>query len=244
MELSDYQLLAAVRVARVIDSPGNAAEDAHISYRLVPSQGEHRAMDMLAAEALLDRAGLLLVSPDGRIRSSSQLQVLGALPDSAAIDCLRRILSQKSDSDQRVETGILGELEVVRLCQQDLDAIGQYQLSKQVQQISVLDDSLGYDVLAPAVNRRVRHLEVKTSRLQPSSLFEFFLSRNEFDIGRQDPEWALVACYRIQDSISVVGWCKAQSLHPYLPQDANGRWTEARLRVPTSAFFSGIPPPV
>lgn len=244
MELSNHQLLAAIRVARIIDDPGNAAEDAHLSYRFIPSQGEHRTEDLLAGEAVLTKAGLLRSSPDGRIRASPRLQALGALRDSEAIDCLRRILGQQSDADQRIETGLLGELEIVRLCRQGLNELGKFDLSNQVQQVSILDDSLGFDVLAPTLHDRFRHLEVKTSQTQPMSTFEFFLSRNEFDTGRRDPDWALVACRRVENSISVLGWCRAQSLYPYVPQDGNGRWTEARLRLPVAALFNGIPPPV
>ncbi|MCV7311909.1 DUF3883 domain-containing protein [Mycobacterium paraffinicum] len=111
--------------------------------------------------------------------------------------------------------------------------------------MSVLDDSLGYDVLAPMITGKARHLEVKTTRSKPSATFDFFLSRNEFDTGRRDSEWALVACRRVNENdIEVVGWCRAQSLYPYVPEDRSGRWTEAQLHLPASVLFDDIPPAV
>ncbi|MGV0772882.1 protein NO VEIN domain-containing protein [Mycobacterium syngnathidarum] len=187
----------------------------------------------------------LLEHGDNRIRPTARLRVLASLSDDDAVAFLRRILVQQSNYAQAVETGLLGELEVVRRCREDLKKLGRFDLSDSVQQVSVLDDSLGYDVLAPMIGGRTRHLEVKTAQSEPAATFDFFLSRNEFDTGRRDLDWALVACRRVsQVDVELVGWCRAQSLYPYVPEDRSGRWTEAQLHIPTSVLFDDMPPPI
>ena len=242
--LSDHQLLAAVRVARIVDVSGNTTNDAHQSYRLIPTQGEHRSADLMAGEQVLVATGLLERTPTGRIKSSDKLRALAALDDREAIAALRAILIRESESAQTAETGLLGELEVMRQCRAGLKVLGRSDLSHRVQQVSILDDSLGYDVSAPMIGAGTRHLEVKTSQLESRDTFDFFLSRNEFNVGRRDTYWALIACRRQGDCVAILGWCRIQSLYPYTPQDGNGHWTEARLHIPRSVLFDGIPPAV
>lgn len=245
MSFTDHQLLAAVRVARVIDSEGNTTDDARQSYRLVPSQGEHRASDLAIGETVLVNTSLLEHTDEDRLRPSGRLRVLASLGDDDAIALLRRLVARKSRDELAADTGLLGELEVVRRSRENLRALGRPDISESVQQVSILDDSLGYDVLAPMIGPGARHIEVKTTRQNASETFEFFLSRNEFDTGRRDPEWALVACRRIEDrDIAILGWCRAQSLYPYVPEDRSSRWTEAQLQIPVSVLFDGIPPAI
>lgn len=245
MNFTDHQLLAAVRVARIIDNVGNATQDLHNSFRLIPTQGQHRSDDLLGGEQILETIGLIAKTNDDRVESSARLQVLGALSDRDALALLRRILSRRSRDAKNFETGLLGELEVVRYCAEELNDVGRADLARSVQQVSLLDDSLGYDVLAPMISGEPRHLEVKTSQAPELDTFEFFLSRNEFDTGRRDDTWALVACRRFDGGkVKIIGWCRAQSLYPYLPEDGGGRWTEAKLQLPTSVLFDNIPPPV
>jgi hypothetical protein len=111
-------------------------------------------------------------------------------------------------------------------------------------QVSVFDDTLGYDVSAPTLRHGAsRHLEVKTASTVHAGLFPFYLSRNEYEVGRREPaEWALVACERSSDTVTILGWCRASVLTDYLPTDHRGRWTEALVRVPRAILFEGIPP--
>jgi hypothetical protein len=71
----------------------------------------------------------------------------------------------------------------------------------------------------------------------------FFLSRNEYEVGRRNPDqWALVACTfgaAGVDSVDIVGWCRAITIQPYLPDDCGGRWTEALVRLPASQLRGG-----
>jgi Domain of unknown function (DUF3883) len=241
---TDHQLLAAVRVGRVIDEGGNTHEEARQTFPLVVSQGEHRTNDLLSGEGILAAVGLICVEPDGRIAPTPMLAVLTNLPDADAVRYLRHMFAQRSEAPDRVEVGLAGEAVVVDECRADLISLGRADLVSAVHRVSALDDSLGYDVAAPMIAGPTRWLEVKTSRHASSAIFEFFLTRNEYEIGRCEPAvWALVACTSDPNTnrAKVLGWCRAQALQPYLPEDRNGRWTEALVRLPRSVLFDGIP---
>ena len=243
MEPTAYQLLAAVRVARILDEGGNTSEDAHRAFPLVISQGEHRAGDLLGGESILAILGIIHTESDGRISPTSRLAVLVSLPDADAVQYLSHMFAQRSQELVRAEVGVAGEVAVVEACRSDLMSLGRADLALAVQQVSVLDDSLGYDVVAPMITGPMRLLEVKTAT-NPGPIFQFFLTRNEYEVGRRESGlWSLIACsYRPgADGASLLGWCRAVALQPYLPNDANGRWTEALVRLPLSALFSGIP---
>jgi hypothetical protein len=112
-----------------------------------------------------------------------------------------------------------------------------------VQQVSVISDALGYDVLAPRIDAAPRKLEVKTTAsLVDKGLMRFFLTRNEYEQGRRAPEsWSLVACHFVDMQVIILGWTPARTLMPYLPDDGNGRWAEALVRFPLSGLAVGIP---
>ena len=121
--------------------------------------------------------------------------------------------------------------------------MGRPDLRWQVQRVSLVSDSLGYDVWAPSIGATSRHLEVKTSTRLAFGSFEFYLSRNEFEVGRREAAaWALVACHIDGERVADVGWCRAAALGAYLPDDQNGYWTEARVRLPRAVLVDGLPP--
>jgi len=241
---TDHQLLAAVRVGRVIDEGGHTHEETRQTFPLVVSQGEHRTNDLLSGESILAAVGLICAEPDGRIAPTPMLASLTNLPDADAVRYLRHMFAQRSEAAVRVEVGLAGEAVVVNECRADLMSLGRADLVSTVHQVSVLDDSLGYDVVAPMIAGPMRWLEVKTSKQASNAIFEFFLTRNEYEVGRREPAvWALVACTfdANNNSATILGWCRAQALQPYLPDDRNGRWTEALVRLPRSVLFDGIP---
>jgi Domain of unknown function (DUF3883) len=247
VEPSDHQLLAAVRVARIIDQGGNTHEETRLTFPLVVSQGEHRTDDLLGGESILAMVGLTRAGSGGRIVSTPMLAVLANLPDTDAVRCLRHIFAQQSQEAVRIEVGLAGEIAVVEACRADLTSLGRADLAPAVHQMSLLDDSLGYDVVAPMAGGPMRWLEVKTSKQATGAIFQFFLTRNEYEVGRREPGlWSLVACIYDSDLnvAKVLGWCRARALHPYLPEDGNGRWAEALVRLPQSVLFDGIPPAV
>jgi Domain of unknown function (DUF3883) len=244
VEPTDHQLLAAVRVARIIDASGNTDEEIRFTFPLVISQGEHRADDLLNGQNILVTVGLIRAEPDGRIAPTPMLAVLANLSDTDAVRYLRHMFAQRFEEAVRIEVGLAGEVAVVEACRADLVSLGRADLAPAVHQVSLLDDSLGYDIVAPMIAGPMRWLEVKTSKQVTDAIFQFFLTRNEYNAGRREPgAWALVACTfdTANNCAQVLGWCRAQALQPYLPEDGNGQWTEALVRLPRSVLFDGIP---
>jgi len=247
---SDYQLTAALRVARLLDEACNAASDLRSSYRSAVTQGEHADAALVDGEELLAVVGLV-VTADDLARPQTALHTLARLDDATAIELLRSLFRQRSnsedilDEDLRARIGLAGELAVVDACRDQLSDLGHPELAAAVQQVSLVSAAMGYDVFAPRVGASARKMEVKTTTADSGSgLFRFFLSRNEYEQGRRNPtDWSLVACRLNDDQVTILGWAPVRSLTPYLPDDASGRWTEAVVRFPQSGLIAGLPSP-
>lgn len=245
---TDHQLEGAVVVARLIDAGGNALEDARDSYRNATTHGVHPFTELGQAEQTLVRAGLLRII-GGRVRGTSGLRELVAVTDlGVCVRMLRTMLTEATREDERAAVGSAGEEYVLGEIRRELEALGRSDLSAQVSRVSLISDTYGYDIYAPGIGIDVRLLEVKTQTSPESpALVRFFLTRHEWEVGVGSPrQWALVSCTRSPDlgELRVVGWCRAQTLEPYLPQDRHGRWTEARVEVPAHRFIPGVPPAI
>jgi len=239
---TDHQLNAAIRVARILDPTGNAPSEIDASFPLIISQGEHRAEDLRIGLALLIDAELAFEGARG-LRVTSQLTALLTLDDSAALRQLRRLLQSAGQLTDRAQIGAAGEAAVIQECREEFTVLGRIDLLPSIVQVSLFDDTLGYDISAPTLQQGSRYLEVKTASAVSDGVFPFYLSRNEYEVGRRHPsEWSLVACERRDETIIVLGWCRAAALGPYLPEDRRGRWTEALVRIPRAVLFTGIPP--
>ncbi|WP_303708956.1 MULTISPECIES: protein NO VEIN domain-containing protein [Microbacterium] len=239
---TDHQLRAALRVARVLDPAGNTTAEIEASLPLIVSQGEHRADDLRIGLALLLDLELAFEGATG-VRSTSQLAALLTLDDPDSLRHLRRVLQATQHLTDRAQVGAAGEAAVIDACREELTLLGRADLLAKVVQVSAFDDTLGYDISAPTLRQGTRHLEVKTTSAISEGFFPFYLSRNEYDVGRSQPsEWSLVACERRGGTVTILGWCRASALTAYVPADHRGRWTEALVRIPRTVLFEGIPP--
>ena len=243
-----HQLRAAIRVARLIDETGNWIVDARSSYRLAATEGEHPAASLEGGQQLLLHIGLVAMVED-QVIPTPALRVIAALADDTAAEALALRFDSFAglhDSDRRVEVGVAGEEAVAEACRADLRLLNRSDLADRVQRVSLISDALGYDIIAPTVVGRVRALEVKTTTSTATDHFRFFISRNEFDVGRSGSvAWALIACRSLGDgSVDILGWCRVDALRAYLPDDGVGRWTEALVRLPIAALMAGLPPAV
>ncbi|WP_350350470.1 DUF3883 domain-containing protein [Microbacterium sp. A8/3-1] len=225
------------------DHTGSTQKDAIRSFPLVMSQGEHRSDDLQSGLGILLDVGLVFQQVD-RLVPSPALFVLASLSDIDAVRHLRRVTTDRADPFALIEIGAAGEAAVIEACRAELKSLGHVELAAKVMQVSLLDDTLGYDVSAPTLTGQARLLEVKTTMQYHRDLFVFFLSRNEFEIGRHSRAWAMVACEAVGGSAQVIGWCRASAIAPYLPADRRGRWTEARIRLPRSVLLEGLPPAI
>jgi hypothetical protein len=250
--VTDHELRAALRVARIVDLPGNSVDDVHASYRSAITRGEHTAEDLRSGEHLLLDVELI-ARVDDRLVPTPGLHVLATVQDDVALALLREVLHQSEQDelaeehpDERAAVGAAGEEHVAAELREELSRLGRHDLVPSVQRVSLVSDRFGYDVSAPAIVGQMRKLEVKTETAPNRPYVRFFLSRHEFDTGRRSREsWALVACrYSAGDDqpVTTLGWCRAVALSPYLPDDRNGRWSEALVRLPTTALVTGLPP--
>ena len=240
-----HELDAAVQVARLVDATGNAHEDARHAYSTTPTQHTFSPETLRTAEVLLIEAGLMRLE-DGRLLPTTGLGVLAGInDDQEAANVLAKVLGARADAMDRSETGSAGELYVLEMVRADLIALDYPDLAEQCEQVSLVSDSFGYDLRAPKVDGTLRRLEVKTTTAtgRPTTV-RFFISRNEYDVGRRNAfEWALVACTRDRSTgqVDLLGWCRALTLTQYLPVDRYGRWTEAHVSLPATALMPAFP---
>lgn len=165
------------------------------------------------------------------------------IPDLARREALLLALARRHDSEALAVLGELGEEHVADACREELAARGREDLAAEVRRASLISDQLGWDVDAPRLDRDTRHLEIKTTRRQGSK-YSIYLSRNEARVGLQDPDWALVICCAdVDDQVTVIGWCDAETLEALLPadQDERGRWESVCLSIDQDALTLGLP---
>jgi len=243
-----HQLRGAIQVARLIDTQGNARIDIDGAYRIAHTSGVHPSDDLRRAETLLLEAGLLELL-DGQVRPTSALAELALVEDlEASVDLLAERLQMLGWDDARVELGADGERALVEECRSELEGLGRSDLAGEVAQVSLVSDSLGYDILAPRLTGRPRLLEAKARRRpNTSEVFRFFVSRNEVQTGRVSPDdWFLVVCLLPAadqgDLRPDFGWCRVETIEAYLPNDGPGRWEQARVDLPMHLMVPGVPP--
>lgn len=149
----------------------------------------------------------------------------------------------KVDPQRDAQTGADAEEHVVTLCREELTAVGEVELAGQVRRISLVNDRAGYDVTAPRVDRSTRHLEVKGTRSEETTV-TVYLSRNEARRGLADLDWRLVIC-RVGgvDGVKLLGHCAVDDFADELPLDQPGRarWASAAVRLPVVDLRPGLP---
>lgn len=245
--VTQHQVRAAAHVALLVDVSGNESLDLQTAYQLAQTSGMHSPDDLRAAQDVLVLAGVLEVV-DGRILPASLLPDFLAIGDlDATAEVLRGRLFRLEDAEQRRLFGALGEVAVQDAARSELVRLGHMALADKVSRVSLLDDTLGYDILAPRLDGSRRLLEVKTSRAPGlPAIVRFFISRNEYRVGsKRGDEWALVACELpavAESGEPTLAWCRASTLVPYLPQDAGGRWEQAMVELPRHLLIGGLPP--
>lgn len=166
------------------------------------------------------------------------------LATAARREALLLTLGRTLDAQLLAEYGARGEDYVVAACRLHLEERNRPDLAAAVRRVSLHSDQLGYDVTSPDTTGHRHRLEVKTTASASAGRVEFFLSRNEATVGKDDPAWSLVAVRRNRDeSLELIGWCSAVHLLPHLPKDLSpqGRWTSVRLSVATTDFTPGLP---
>lgn len=146
----------------------------------------------------------------------------------AIVDAFPR-KSRKFDPDSKLlnEIGMKGELFVLN----ELKRILPENTHNRIRQVSLTDDSAGFDITAPStVNEDAQiFLEVKTST-RPGNRFNFYLSRNEFETARSTKNWYLLLVRLTDLEANLFGYLEGASLLNYFPQDTTKgfSWTSAQ----------------
>ena len=152
----------------------------------------------------------------------------------------RGLVIRKFDSESLVEIGLIGERAVVSQLQEQL---GDHEAHR-VRHVSLVDDSLGYDVASPSVGGReiTQLLEVKTT-VRPGRDFNFYLSRNEFRVGMNNSNWSLV-CVQVVDNLpSILGHLQMAAIADCFPLDQHEsvKWASCRVAIPRDVLNPGLP---
>lgn len=142
--------------------------------RLVPSE---RLLALLAggiedALATLLSDSLLVSAPPSIGQSETDLEkaLASVIPDAERREQLLLALGRRFDDSHRRQVGAVGEQVVVNRLRVELDALGYPALARDVRQVSLLSDQLGYDVVAPRIAGPQRLLEVKSTEADVTSL--------------------------------------------------------------------------
>ena len=139
----------------------------------------------------------------------------------------------KVDTEQRERVGAIGEELLVDLLRRSV--VGT------IEHVSMLTDSLGFDVLV-RTSAADWHLEVKTSVRRNRT--NFFLSRNEYEVMRTDPHWRLVhLTLGPTDQIERIRTVDQAFMAHAVPADtgAHGRWQSCSMDAPPESLRLGIP---
>lgn len=165
------------------------------------------------------------------IPDTELVALTSVFPDPAAREAFLLSVGTRFDAAAAKTLGDAGEEFVVRRCREILVGAGKPELADRVQRVSLVSDTLGYDIVCPTVSGDIARLEVKTTGENRADI-SCFLSRNEAIVASRDPRWRLVVCYCSADgAFQVTGWCGVGAFVSDLPRDSStrGRWTSSRL---------------
>jgi hypothetical protein len=154
------------------------------------------------------------------------------LPESSDEDVFDRHLLE--------EIGLKGELAVISELKTQLDV----NFHKRIQHVSLKDDRTGFDIVAPSVlsTSQNRKLEVKTT-CRPGKHFNFYISRNEYEVGCRETSWRLVFV-ELNDGIpNVLGNLTINTLLDRVPIDQGNdiTWKSAKVKILKSEIIDSLP---
>ena len=168
-------------------------------------------------------------------------RVLGEMFSPEERDSLLLAAAEKYDAAALLSMGEAAEESVVVVCRTLLEERGRADLVPRVRRVSLISDAVGYDIQTPNLAGMDCRLEVKCFRgRQP----KFFISRNEFQVGRMLPRWYLVLCRAMPNSPpGIVGWTSLDPLVARMPSDVHisARWQSARVQFAESDLQPGLP---
>ena len=147
----------------------------------------------------------------------------------------------KFDNKNLQKIGRKGELFII----EQLEKLLPKEKRDSIKHVSEYNDLVGYDIYSPSTKNSDNNfcLEVKTSVKSFRDDFHFYLSRNEFNVGRKSKNWVL-AFVSIIDSIpTLCGYLYCYQIESLVPQDTNDncRWESCSINVSKKYLRKGLP---
>ena len=157
-------------------------------------------------------------------------------------DGLLLAAARKFDTSDSAVVGLAGEVAVLSRCHELLAIYGRDDLHANVVHVSLISDQLGYDIKSPDGADGTVRIEVKTCSTR-GKVFRIYLSRNEAECGRRDPDWRIVVCRYVDSVAEVVGWCSFSQIAGRLPTDppSGGRWASVEINLGIADVLPGMP---
>lgn len=190
-----------------------------------------RVMELLISEGIVKLENRLLrmgnLSNIGKISSALQSGNKWAwkfLKNSH----LEQIEEKIFDYNQLKAIGDRGERFIVELLQSKLPK----PVHKNIEQVSLRDDSLGFDIICPSLTdyEKLVCLEVKTTT-RPDRDFNFFITRREYEVSQKRDQWRLVLVRISNDEPVLVGHVSRHVLCDRVPKNADENVSWATLKV-------------
>jgi hypothetical protein len=158
----------------------------------------------------------------------------GAMGYEQAFDLASQFLppserKEKFDHAVLQEIGLRGELAFVEYLR------NKHKSNQEIRHVSLFDDSLGYDVICETYGQPKHMYEVKTTSRPNLGIFEFFLSRNEFETSMKIPNWK-IACMRIsKEKVKFEGFINWENVNGFFPIDQGKdiTWSSAKVTIKT-----------
>lgn len=147
--------------------------------------------------------------------------------------------AKKYDNTQLLEIGLAGEKAVLNLLYQQVDK----RYHSRIRHIAVVDDTVGFDIIAPSIKDHEKSvcLEVK-STVRPADDFTFYISRNEFNVGKKTQNWSIV-CVKIKNDIpAILGHLNLDQISDLFPMELSEQvtWQSLKVTVPLTLINEGL----
>jgi hypothetical protein len=159
--------------------------------------------------------------------------------DKEAWECFETLdyagrLANKFEQQALVTLGLEGEKFVIEYLKSQIPS----EYHDEIAHVSLMDDSLGYDIVTPNPDDLASRLflEVKTSS-RPGPNFSCFLSRNEYSVGKNQ-SWRLLLVRKQNSGFEILGSITRDKFIDAVPMDLDPmvRWESLRLNLERSMF--------
>jgi hypothetical protein len=128
---------------------------------------------------------------------SRLLPDLGNSETVSPFDFAEELRARQRREDEKQRIGLLGEKYVYEAECARLKAVGRADLADRVRLVSVVDDTVGFDVLSFSADEAELHIEVKTTTRGRHGRDAFWLSENEALSASNDPQWTLYRVWNV-----------------------------------------------